>query len=133
MKAANLHRTKNIYRHLFAIAAILLLLLSSCPIKFNIKSLSATPVETELSSGKKVNLYSTPNQPASIQCAAIETTVTGFSNTLVSDSLFALIFTTIIPFLFPFQGDKKILSLFFRGSNSGEAVPIYLQHRTLII
>ncbi len=137
MNLIRTNRAGNIPRHLLAIVGILLILLSSCPIKFNIRSsLANIPFKTAQSTGgTKANLYTGNGQANCTKCAAIETAVVqSGTSSLVKNLLPVAISTAIIASLLSISFNTE--KTYLRFSNNHQIrgpIPIYLQHRKLII
>jgi len=115
-------------------AAIFFVLISSCPVKFNIKKLINDPVQTTQSSGEKVDLFSGNNQALCTECAVIETTVIQEKTSVQPLDLLSGLFPVLLT-AFPFNEvyKKDQVPLLKHLSSLPYSIPIYLHHRSLII
>ncbi len=128
------NKIKSTSRHLFAIAAILLVLLSSCPIKFSIRSFAGIPAKAEQASNKKINLFSANSNEVCNGFATNETAILQADLSSMTKGLLSVtLFTTIITFLFALTLSKAKAYLRFADTEIQSNFPIYLQYRKLLI
>lgn len=134
MMKGSLNNIKTIMRHLFAIAAILLVLLSSCAIKFSIKSFAGIPAKTEQLSNKKINLFSGNSEVVCNGLATDETAILQADLSSVTKGLLSFTFlSAIIAFFFGIAVRKEKAHSRFANAKARSAFPIYLQYRKLLI
>lgn len=133
MYKTKLNKTKSTLRYLFAFIAMVLVLFSSCAVKGGIKSLVDLPVKSEHSSAKKASLYFGNSQETCAQYEIADTKIVQSVSASATDLLPIAVFTAFVVFFF---GDTlrkqkehpRYCSLKIPGS-----LPIFLQHRKLII
>ena len=134
MDNSSINKIKSTASHLFAIAAILLVLLSSCPIKFSIKSFAGIPAKAEQSSTKKINLFSGNSEVVCSGFAADETAIIQADlSSMAKDLASVTFFTAIIAFFFAVTLRKGKADLRFANAKIQTALPIYLQYRKFLI
>lgn len=114
----------------FALVAIFLILLSSCPIKSSIKQLAGIPTKAAQSQANN----STPGNIEE-QCLNGKATETNHSKTASSrtDNLLPNIFRIAFLFLLGFTFYKNRSNSFYSRPKAPFAVPIFLQYRKLVI
>ncbi|MGN6541447.1 MAG: hypothetical protein ACTHKY_11630 [Ginsengibacter sp.] len=128
------NKIKSTASHLFAIAAILLVMLSSCPIKFSIKSFAGVPAKAEQASNKKINLFSANSNEVCNGFATDETAILQADlSSMTKGLLSATFFTAIIAFFFAITLSKGKAHLRFANAKIQPTFPIYLQYRKLLI
>jgi len=127
------HIPKNYQRYFLVLAAIVLVLLTSCPVKSSIKTLVGLPVNTEQGLAKgNVRIYGNSSE----KCINSETADTKISqdisleiNTLSPVILFTATFLFLLAYLL---GAEKSHPRYGNLKISGR-LPIFLQYRKLII
>ncbi|HRQ50086.1 MAG TPA: hypothetical protein PLR74_06105 [Agriterribacter sp.] len=119
-------------RYFFVLAAVVLVLLSSCRVKSGIKTLIGVPATTEQGIAKgNHNVYSN-NQERCINSETAEMIISPITSVDVNHLLPAVLFTVAFFFL-PGITRNKQSHPFYRSSNIPGAIPIFLQYRKLII
>lgn len=120
-------------RPTFVLAAVVLVLLASCPVKRGIKSLAGIPVNTEHSIAKgSYNLFGNgPEKCVNGETADPEITSPTFSRT--NSLLPALLHTA--DFLFPaaYTRRREASGSFYGNLKIPGRLPIFLQYRKLVI
>jgi len=124
----------NYQRCLFVCATILLVLLTSCPVKSGIKTLAGIPVHTEQSTAKGTDSFVGNNAE---KCSSIEVNLSQISQTISThsgDLLPAALLTAVFLFLFGFDilNTQHSHPLYSNLKIPG-TLPIFLQYQRLII
>lgn len=121
-------------RHNFVLAAMVLVLLTSCSIKNGLKFLSGFQVNTEQGLGKKASLFSENGLEKCYQSVA--TTSTKISQEISSnanDLLPAVLLTVTFLFLSGYTVRREQLHPLYGNTKISGTLPIFLQYRKLII
>lgn len=124
----------NCKRYFFVIAAILLVLLTSCPVKIAIKNMAGIPVKTEQAPTKGGTNFSATTFE---KCSPTEITHSQSNQNNLSspDLLPVAIFTAAFLFLFGIRyitkGNKH--PLYSSSGKIRNAIPLFLEYRKLII
>ena len=125
--------SKNHRRHNIVLAAMVLVLLTSCSIKNGLKFLSGFQVNTEQSLGKKASLFSENGLEKCYQSVATISTKISQEISSNANDLPAVIFTVTFLFLFGYTLSKEQLHPLYGNSKISGTLPIFLQYRKLII
>lgn len=120
-------------QRLFAYVVLVLVLVGSCPIKASIKSLIGIPVNTEQSAPKSTHAFQVSGTD---KCAAVQTNEVKIFQTNSSSASGLLpvaffIFAFICALGFPLT--KEQLHPSYGNLKIPAALPVFLQHRRLII
>jgi len=124
----------NYRRGLFVFATILLVSLTSCPIKISIKRLAGIPVKTEQPTTPK-NQHSVNTFEKCNVVSASEMQIVQKSSSNANDLLPVVLFTASFLFLFSFRPvSKENKHPIYSGSSKiRSSVPLFLEYRKLII
>lgn len=118
-------------RYNFVLAAMALVLLTSCSIKNSLKNFSGNQVNTEQGLGKKAGLFSGLEN-----CYDNVTTSTKISKEISSHAnklLPAVLLTVTFLFLSGYTVRREQLHPLYGNSKISGTLPIFLQYRKLII
>lgn len=135
MNRTVLNIISNCKRYFLVFASLLLVLLTSCPIKTSIKNFAGIPLKTERSTPKTSNNFS----PNSLEMCAqynIEDTQLVQKHSFEANNLLpAVILTAAFFFLFGFHPvSKENKHPLYSGSGKIRiAIPLFLEYRKLII
>lgn len=120
---------RNYQQYLLVPALMVLLLLSSCPVKASIKRLAAEPIPTEQRSSAQANMQSGHVERCALSELAAQPVQSSSSQAfkLIPALLFAA-----VAFLFfgPFYGKTNTQPLYGR-KRTPPPIPLYLQYRKL--
>ena len=124
---------KNAFSRVFALTAVLLLLLSSCPVKTAFRSLAGMPVKTGHHSSKANYVFLGSSVERCINGETVDTKVVEAGFSFQCDARQDDVFAAVFSFIFDAStGDKPPHPLYGR-TKPGSTVPIFLQCRKLII
>lgn len=124
---------KNAFSRAFALAAVLLLLLSSCPIKTGIRSLAGIPVQTGHHSSKGNYVFLGSSLERCINVETVDTKVVEAGFTFQCDARHDDIFAAVSSFIFDASTGDQPPHPLYGSVKPGSTVPIFLQCRKLII
>jgi hypothetical protein len=122
---------KKTLRYIFVFAAMVLVLLSSCPVKSSLRTLAGFPVKTEQGVTKGNHTFF-----ASERCVNTPTTETSVSQTVSADTnnlLPVVLFTAAFLFLPGYALCREQSRTLYGNIRIPGTLPIFLQHRKLII
>ncbi|OQP44827.1 hypothetical protein A4H97_10730 [Niastella yeongjuensis] len=123
---------RNIPRHLILLVSILLLLISSCPIKKGIISLVHIHTETESSSPKDINHFAAYLADTCEKSESADTNLTQLKSVSATDYLPVLLFITAFLALSFGNFIRKTFPRYWKY-NILTDLSLFLQHRRLII
>lgn len=123
----------NYRRGFFAFATILLVLLTSCPVKISIKNLAGIPVKTEQPTTPKS--HHSVNTVEKCNVVASEMQIVQKSSLDVNDLLPVILFTASFFFFIGFRTESKENKhpTYSGSSKIRSSIPIFLEYRKLII
>ena len=125
--------TKNHLRQLFAFAAAILIILTSCSVKSSIKSMAGIPVNTEQGLAKNNHGFI---GAGSETCLNGETTDTKISQTASFNTITllpAVILTAAFLFLFGYTPRKEKLHPLYGNLKIPSTLPLFLLYRKLLV
>lgn len=125
--------TKNHLRQLFAFAAAILIILTSCSVKSSIKSMAGIPVNTEQGLAKNNHGFI---GAGSETCLNGETTDTKISQTASFNTITlfpAVILTAAFLFLFGYTPRKEKLHPLYGNLKIPGTLPLFLLYRKLLV
>ncbi|MDP2041143.1 MULTISPECIES: hypothetical protein [Algoriphagus] len=133
MNKAAKNISKNKLRDFFVFAAMLLVLLTSCPIKNGLLSLADIPVNTEQGSAKKTNLISGYGVEKCFYSETADTIISQEISISANDLLPALLLTATFLFLLGYIFCKEQSHPLYGNLKIYGTLPIFLQYRKLIL
>lgn len=128
-----LNISKNYRQCLFVFAAMVLVLLTSCPVKIGIKNLAGIPAKTEQNTGgKKIHLFGN-NQEKCVNSEAADAEI--FQSPLVhTDNILpAVLFTAAFIFLLGYRPGRQQTHPLYGNVKIPATLPLFLRHRKLLI
>lgn len=125
----------NSKRYLLVFAAIVLVLLTSCPVKLSIKNWAGIPIKTESGVNKGRQSVSTSLLEKCPQYNIEDTQIVHKHSIDSNDLLPAIILSLAFLFYFGFRAiTKEIKHPLYSGSNRiRSTIPLFLEYRKLII
>ena len=125
--------SKNQLRDIFVFAAMLLVLLTSCPIKNGLLSLAGIPVNTEQGLAKKTNLISGYGVEKCFYSETADTIISQEISINANDLLPALLLAATFLFLLGYIFCKEQSHPLYGNLKITGTLPIFLQYRKLIL
>lgn len=125
----------NSKRYFLVVAAILLVLLTSCPVKLSIKNFAGIPIKTENGVNRGHQNTSTSLLEKCAQYSIEDNQIVHKNSIGSNDLLPAFILTLAFLFYFDFRANKKeIKHPLYSGTNRiRSTIPLFLEYRKLII
>ncbi|MBW3518078.1 hypothetical protein [Flavobacterium sp. NKUCC04_CG] len=119
----------------YVIAVILMVLLTSCPVKGNIKTLTGLPINTEQGFPKGSKHTSTIAVEKCAEFQTEDTTIIQKFSLADNDVLPLLIFTVAVFFVFNFRLENKEDKhpVYSDSGKIQTAIPLFLEYKKLII
>ncbi len=125
--------SKKFMRCVFVFAAMVFILLSSCPVKSSIKTLIGFPVKTEQGAAKGNHTFFGNNIERCVNSETTETSVSQIVSVNANNLLPAILFTAAFLFLIGYTLCKEQSHLRYGSTKISGALPIFLRYRKLII
>lgn len=135
MKVTNSNMTMN-YKGLFVLlASLLLVLLTSCPVKSSLKTLAGIPVKTENQLPQGKNTFSTHTGNSCSVLSATEVQHVQPVQKSMNDLLPIIVFTAAFLFInaYPAAIKERKHPVYSRSSKISNAIPLFLAYRKLIL
>ncbi|MEZ7516754.1 hypothetical protein [Flavobacterium frigidarium] len=126
-------RTTFIFRHLFSIAAITILLLSSCYIQSEIKNVLGIPTTIQHSGNKKINVFSIAVYDACSHSVTSDLSQAPTQSSFTNNLLAVATLSAIVMLLFSVSEKEKNKHPFYNTFKICDPLPIFLLYRKLII
>jgi hypothetical protein len=125
--------SKNKLRDFFVFAAMLLVLLTSCPIKNGLLSLADIPINTEQGSSKKSTLFSGYGVEKCFYSETSDTIISQEISINTNDLLPALLLAAAFLFLLGYISYNQPSHPLYGNLKITGTLPIFLQYRKLIL
>lgn len=122
-----------LFRHLFSIAAITILLFSSCYIQNEIKNVLGIPTAIEQGGNKKNNAFSTAVYDACSHSLTSDLSQAPTQSSFTSNLLAVATLSAIVMLLFSVSEKEKNKHPFYNTFKICDPLPIFLLYRKLII
>lgn len=135
MKKNTPNISMNYRRLLFVLASALLVLLTSCPIKSNLKTLIDIPLKSDFSLNQGNKVSSLNSSEVCAQIGDIDIHSSQKTSLDINDILPALFATITLLFLFNFYDSSRNTKhpLYTNSGKIRNSIPLFLEYRKLLI
>lgn len=127
------NRTKSLWRHLFSIVAVTVVLFSTCSVKNEIKEILGIPISIEQNGNQKMNLISTAVSDFCATSFNADASQSPKITVLYSNLLAIATFSAIVLLLFSVSETEKRKHPNYNSLKIVDSFPIFLLYRKLII